>query len=162
MSSVNPVFVLPGSATEAVADGFVASLTLGGGQFWHQPRSCVRALAGAAGDAFVARSARLVEDAAAQTMPTGAIARAYSSSVEDACRRGAQLVASGIAAELRNAPAAHLLEIDLAAFQRTPAGWTRWFGRQASWSATLAPPSAGRRCEALDGQLTATISRRGR
>ncbi|MBX3195055.1 MAG: aldehyde dehydrogenase (NADP(+)) [Microbacteriaceae bacterium] len=160
MSSVNPVFVLPGSATEAVADGFVASLTLGGGQFCTNP-GLVFVPAGAAGDAFVARSARLVEDAAAQTMLTGAIARAYSSSVEDACRRGAQLVASGIAAEPRNAPAAHLLEIDLAAFQEDARWMDEMFGAAGL---VVRYPGAAQlvaAAEALDGQLTATIWHEG-
>lgn len=160
MSSVNPVFVLPGATVEAVADGFVGSLTLGGGQFCTNP-GLLFLPTGAAGDAFVARAAHLVRDAAAQTMLTGAIASAYSSSVDEACRRGAQLIASGAAEDSRNAPGARLLEINLASFLADGRWMDEMFGAAGLIVRYSGTDELAHAAEALEGQLTATVWHEG-
>lgn len=87
MGSLNPVFVLPGALderAEALADGFVPSLTLGVGQFCTNP-GLVFGLDDDKLDRFVSRTSALVEQAAPGTMLTAGICEAYhegSSGVE--------------------------------------------------------------------------------
>jgi NADP-dependent aldehyde dehydrogenase len=83
MSSVNPVLVLPhalASRAGAIAQGFVASLTMGAGQFCTNP-GLLLALEGAGSDALEAQVAQLLSSAAAATMLTPGICEAYSRGV---------------------------------------------------------------------------------
>lgn len=83
MSSINPVFLLP-EALKArgtkIAEGFVASLNMGAGQFCTNP-GLVIGLKGADLDAFVATTGEAVKASAAQTMLTPGIHAAYQSGV---------------------------------------------------------------------------------
>jgi alpha-ketoglutaric semialdehyde dehydrogenase len=83
MSSINPVFLLP-EALKArgtkIAEGFVASLNMGAGQFCTNP-GLVIGLKGDDLDAFVATAGEAVKASAAQTMLTPGIHAAYQSGV---------------------------------------------------------------------------------
>ncbi|MCC5904330.1 MAG: aldehyde dehydrogenase (NADP(+)) [Halomonas sp.] len=83
MSSINPVFLLP-EALKArgtkIAEGFVASLNMGAGQFCTNP-GLVIGLKGADLDAFVATAGEAVKASTAQTMLTPGIHAAYQSGV---------------------------------------------------------------------------------
>jgi len=83
MSSINPVFLLP-AALEARAEelgkGYVGSLTMGAGQFCTNP-GLVLALEGPALDRFLAAATEAVQGAAAQTMLTPGILKAYEDGV---------------------------------------------------------------------------------
>lgn len=88
MSSVNPVFVLPGALRERPADiarGLFASFTLGVGQFCTKP-GLVFLPRNEYADLLVAELRKLVEQAATAPMLTESIARSYQSGVEH--RRG--------------------------------------------------------------------------
>jgi len=79
LGSVNPVFLLPEALAargEAIAKGWAGSLTMGAGQFCTNP-GIVVAMAGAAGDAFVAAAREAVGAIGAQVMLTDGIAAAY-------------------------------------------------------------------------------------
>jgi alpha-ketoglutaric semialdehyde dehydrogenase len=79
MSSVNPVFVLPGALRErrdALAQGLLGSFTLGVGQFCTKP-GLVFVLRGAEMDAFVDSLAGAVRQAASGTMLTTGIRAAF-------------------------------------------------------------------------------------
>lgn len=79
LGSVNPVFLLPAALAargEAIAKGWAASLTMGAGQFCTNP-GIVVAMAGAAGDAFVAAAKGALEAVGPQVMLTDGIAAAY-------------------------------------------------------------------------------------
>lgn len=79
LGSVNPVFLLPEALAargEAIAKGWAGSLTMGAGQFCTNP-GIVVAMAGAAGDAFVAAATTALEAVAPQVMLTDGIAAAY-------------------------------------------------------------------------------------
>ena len=79
LGSVNPVFLLPEALAargEAIAKGWAGSLTMGAGQFCTNP-GIVVAMAGAAGDAFVAAATGALEAVALQVMLTDGIAAAY-------------------------------------------------------------------------------------
>jgi alpha-ketoglutaric semialdehyde dehydrogenase len=83
MSSINPVFLLPGALAakaEALGAGFVASLTMGAGQFCTNP-GLVLALEGPDLDRFVAAASDALSGAPSQVMLTPGIHKAYESGV---------------------------------------------------------------------------------
>lgn len=83
MSSINPVFLLPAaleSRAEALGKGYIASLTMGAGQFCTNP-GLVLALESPALDRFLAAATEAVSGAAAQTMLTPGILKAYEQGV---------------------------------------------------------------------------------
>jgi NADP-dependent aldehyde dehydrogenase len=84
MSSINPVFLLPGALAEraeVIAKGLIDSVTLGTGQFCTKP-GIVIGVAGAAFDGFVASAKAAVEAKAAATMLNAGICRAYGHGTE--------------------------------------------------------------------------------
>lgn len=102
MSSVNPVFVLPGrlsSAAPEVAAGFVGSLTLGAGQFCTNP-GIVIGIDGPDLDRFVSAAGEAVAGAPPAPMLTRRIASSYrSGSARLAGHPGTSVVARGAAPE---------------------------------------------------------------
>jgi alpha-ketoglutaric semialdehyde dehydrogenase len=79
MSSINPVFLLPGAVKErgaAIATGIVGSFTLGVGQFCTKP-GLVFAVKGPDTDALLAKLAEGVKAAPCATMLTGGIRDAF-------------------------------------------------------------------------------------
>jgi NADP-dependent aldehyde dehydrogenase len=80
MSSLNPVFLLPGALRErgaTIAQGLVASFTLGVGQFCTKP-GLVFVQRGGETDAFLARLAEMVRAAPGGTMLTRGIREAFA------------------------------------------------------------------------------------
>jgi 2,5-dioxopentanoate dehydrogenase len=98
MSSVNPFFVLPGALAkraEAIANGFVDSVTLGVGQFCTNP-GIVLLLDGPNKQTFIDAAAKALAQKGAQSMLTPGIANAYKDGVSQ--RRelnGVQSIAQG-------------------------------------------------------------------
>ena len=83
MSSVNPVLVLPHALAargNAIAKGFVASLTMGAGQFCTNP-GIVLAIEGTETDALETQIAQLLPACAAAAMLTPAICDTYAKGV---------------------------------------------------------------------------------
>jgi len=81
LGSVNPMFLLPEAMAargEAIAKGWVGSLTMGAGQFCTNPGIAV-VVAGAQAEAFAAAARKGLEGVGAQTMLTDGIASAYRS-----------------------------------------------------------------------------------
>jgi len=159
MSAVNPVVVLPGALDDpaALASAFVASLTLGAGQFCTNP-GVLLLPAGAAGDAFAAAAAAAVADATGQPMLTGGIA--------DACRRGTSAlvghtdveeVAAGPVGDGPNAPGPHLLTTTAAAYAADPALQEEVFGAVALLVRYGSDDELLDALRATQGQLTATL-----
>ncbi|MCO6060441.1 aldehyde dehydrogenase (NADP(+)) [Pseudomonas sp. MOB-449] len=84
MSSINPVIVLPEALATRGADigkAFVASLTLGAGQFCTNP-GLVVAMEGEGLQAFIDSAADALSNASAQTMLSPGIFRSYCQGVE--------------------------------------------------------------------------------
>ena len=84
MSSINPVLLLPNALatqTEALAEGFIGSLTLGAGQFCTNP-GLVVAIDGAPLDQFLSTAAAALENVAPATMLNEGIAGAYQSNID--------------------------------------------------------------------------------
>jgi NADP-dependent aldehyde dehydrogenase len=100
MSSVNPVFVLPGALAERAADlagGLVASLTTGVGQLCTSP-GLVFLTEGAGADEFVNTAAESVRAAAASAMLSPGVAAAFDEGAQRiSSTRGVDKVAEGVA-----------------------------------------------------------------
>lgn len=98
MSSINPVFLLPGAlATRAgsIATSFVDALVMGAGQFCTNP-GIVLAVEGPDLDAFLAQAGVHLSEKAAQTMLTPGIHSAYEQGISRISdEAGIEVVAAG-------------------------------------------------------------------
>lgn len=97
MSSVNPVFMLPGALSErgdALAQEYTASLLLGAGQFCTNP-GLVVLVEGAATTRFVTAAVEKLRVAQPSVMLGENVPRHLTSSVETLLRGGAQLLTGG-------------------------------------------------------------------
>ncbi len=159
MSSINPVFLLPAALearAEALATGFVGSLTMGAGQFCTNP-GLVIAIAGAALDRFIAAAATAVSAAPAATMLTPGIASAYAKGV-------ATLEGSADVTEVAhgaeggvNACRPALFVTEAAAFLREPVLSHEVFGASSLVIRCADEADMAAVAGALEGQLTATL-----
>ena len=96
MSSVNPVFLLPGALAArgaAIAKAFLASLNLGAGQFCTNPGLLI-ALEGPQLEAFISAAAAEVRGSAAATMLVSHIHRAYEAGLSQLCAMAGVTVAA--------------------------------------------------------------------
>ncbi|KTR05988.1 2,5-dioxovalerate dehydrogenase [Aureimonas ureilytica] len=83
MSSINPVILFPGALAaraEAIAKGFVASLTLGAGQFCTNP-GLILAVEGEGLKTFEAAAAKALAETSAAVMLTPGICKSYAGGV---------------------------------------------------------------------------------
>src|SRR5579875_1332342 len=97
MSSINPVFMLPGALAERgdeIAKEFVASCLAGCGQFCTNP-GVVVVPRGASGAAFVAAARRAFEPAPAGVLLAGAVLDPLQKSVSGLRRAGAEVLCGG-------------------------------------------------------------------
>lgn len=105
MSSVNPILLLPNALearAEALGASFVASLTMGAGQFCTNP-GLVIALKGPALDRFIAAATQVLGGANPTVMLTPAIHSAYAKGVDKlASHARVETVKAGGAAETPN------------------------------------------------------------
>jgi NADP-dependent aldehyde dehydrogenase len=160
MSSINPVFLLPG-ALEAnrgkLATGFVESLTLGVGQFCTNP-GLVIALDGEHFQSFRAAAVEALQLKPAGTMLTAGIHQAYAGAIE---RRSGlanvQLVARGGAEGAGCAAQAALYQCDAATYLSTPALEEEIFGPASVLIACRDEAEMLAVARHLEGQLTATV-----
>lgn len=158
MSSTNPVFLLPAALqtrSQGLAQGFVASLTQGAGQFCTNP-GLVVAVQGGALESFVATAAELLQHSAAQTMLTPDICSAYQAGV-DSLSAHAATVASGLPASGPNQCQARLLRVTAAEYLANPALQTEVFGAAALIVQCRDEAERLQLAAALEGQLTATL-----
>jgi NADP-dependent aldehyde dehydrogenase len=99
MSSINPVILFPaalGERAEAIAEAFVASLTLAGGQLCTNA-GLVLAVESEALDVFLNAAARCLEQTTAATMLTAGIYDAYEVGVRNlAAHPGVETLARGL------------------------------------------------------------------
>ncbi|HEU4617346.1 MAG TPA: aldehyde dehydrogenase (NADP(+)) [Gammaproteobacteria bacterium] len=160
MSSVNPVFLLPGALeddAENIAKAFVASLTLGAGQFCTNP-GLVFAARGADLDRFIAAAADALSSRDAETMLTAGIHAAYEDAVARLAReQGVEARAHGRGANGRNQARAALFVADGDAFKRNPELAREVFGPSAILVRVERPEELLGLVDALEGQLTGTM-----
>lgn len=162
MSSINPVFLLPAALAGRAADvarGFVASLTMGAGQFCTNPGLLI-GLKSPQLDAFIQTARELVAAADSATMLTPGIHAAYEEGVAYLKgQAGAKLVAEGkLNTELANQCQARLFTAEANAFINEPHS----LGREVFGSSSLIVVCDNEDqmvevIHALEGQLTATL-----
>lgn len=161
MSSVNPVFLLPGALRErgaALAQDFFASCTLGSGQFCTNP-GIVLVPTGPDGDAFVAQAAERFAGAAPMVLFSAGVQGHLDAAVRALRAAGARVV-GGTAAPAgpgtRYAPT--LLEVDVAAFlERACALQQEAFGPVSLLVRYRGRDDAVALARSFDGNLTGTL-----
>jgi alpha-ketoglutaric semialdehyde dehydrogenase len=160
LSAINPVFLLPDALAKraaALGQQYVASLTMGAGQFCTNP-GLLLAIDGPELDAFEAAAAAAMGGVAAQPMLTAGIHTAYTRGVDKlASEANVRCVARGQDSDQPNRGQAGFYITDAKSFQAQPTLHDEIFGatglvvrcRDAEELRTLA--------ESLEGQLTATL-----
>ncbi len=160
MSSINPVFLFDAALQargEALAQGFVASLTQGAGQFCTNP-GLVIARQGPALQRFIDAASEHVRQAAAQTMLTPGIFSAYAAGVGAlADNPNAAVAASGQAQQGPNQCQAQLFVAQAEAFLSDPRLQAEVFGAASLVVACASDEQVRQVAEHLEGQLTATL-----
>ncbi len=160
MSSINPVVLFPAALAtrgEALGKEFVASLTMGAGQFCTNP-GLVLAIDGPDLDAFVAAAAAALTDAAPATMLSPGIHASFEQGVDAlAAHDAVRTVARGKVGEGVNQAVGAVFETDAQAFLADVALSHEVFGSSSVVvrcrdMAEIAQVFAG-----LEGQLTATL-----
>ena len=162
MSSVNPVFVLPGALrqrSDAIAQGLLGSFTLGVGQFCTKP-GLIFALRGPDTDAFVEKLATAVRQAASGTMLTTGIRAAFERIRTDVTGvEGVSVVAAApdAPADRTTSAAPSVAATGAAQFLAQPKLATEVFGPFALIIRCEDAAEMLACAQALDGQLTATL-----
>ena len=157
MSSVNPVVLFPGAIAKdpkALAVGFVASLTLGAGQFCTNP-----------GLIFIPENASIITEAiisalseiTGQTMLSTRISAAYAEGNIrlEAC--GAELIATGLTGNTLNAPAPTLYRTTSSHLRSNPDLQEEVFGPSALLVTYVDFEDLKITLETMQGQLTSTV-----
>jgi NADP-dependent aldehyde dehydrogenase len=160
MSSVNPVFLLPAALAaraEALGQAFVASLTMGAGQFCTNP-GLIFAVDGGDLDRFIESATAAMTTAQPAAMLTPGIHKAYEAGVAvfDG-HAGVTSLARGAVADGANRCRGALFETDLQTFLGDPSLSHEVFG---AVSLIVRCPDEGSLVDVvarLEGQLTATL-----
>lgn len=161
MSSINPVLLLPQhleANAEALGDAFVASLTMGAGQFCTNP-GLVLALSGTALERFVEQAGTVVRDASSQLMLTPGIHAAYQQGVARLKEQtNVTLVAQGKGNDELACPCQpHLFRTTADAFIGNAELHDEVFGSCALVVECESVAQMQQVLTALEGQLTATV-----
>jgi NADP-dependent aldehyde dehydrogenase len=160
MSSINPVILLPqalAARAEALAQGFVQSLTLGAGQFCTNP-GVVIGLAGPDLDRFERAAAQALAETGPATMLTPGIHASFEAGVDELARHAAVAqVARGRVGEGVNQAAGALFQTQAAAFAADPALSHEVFGSSSIVVRCRDLDEMARVIEGLEGQLTTTL-----
>lgn len=160
MSSINPVFLLPEALKvrgKAIAEGFVASLNMGAGQFCTNP-GLVIAVQGPELDAFVEAAGEIVKASTAQTMLTPGVHGAYEQGVKQLAQSAEVTeVARGQAGETAHPCQPGLFVTQAAAFLKDTTLQEEVFGSTSLVVACADTAEVAHVAAQLEGQLTATL-----
>ncbi|MEG2390415.1 MAG: aldehyde dehydrogenase (NADP(+)) [Pseudomonas sp.] len=160
MSSINPVLLFPAALhnrAQALAEGFVASLTLGAGQFCTNP-GLVIARKGPALNSFIAAAAERLRHSPAQTMLTPGIFNAYEAGVTALLENPrAQLCAEGLMSTGPNQCQARLFTTQARDFLADHSLQAEVFGAAALIVQCSDDDEIRQVIEHLEGQLTASL-----
>ena len=161
MSSINPVFVLPGALASrgaAIGKGFAGSLTMGAGQFCTNP-GLVFAVDGPGLDAFLASATEALAVSPAATMLTPGMHAAYEDGVARlAANPRLSEVARGAAAPAGSfAGQAVLFSTNADGFRSDPAVQEEVFGAASVLVRCRDVAAMRDLLEGMEGQLTATL-----
>jgi NADP-dependent aldehyde dehydrogenase len=160
MSSINPVVLLPAalaSSAEILGEAYVASLTLGAGQFCTNP-GLILAIDDPALDRFVAAAADKLREAPTQVMLTPAICDRYASDVERlTANAAARLIARGNAGTAPGHGCAALFEVGARDWLADPSLADEIFGAASIVVRAASMAELTALLASLEGQLTATL-----
>ncbi len=160
MSSINPVVLLPAALSaraEALGEAYVASLTLGAGQFCTNP-GLILAIDGPALDRFVAAAGIQLREAAPQVMLTPAICDRYLSDIERLAENPAvRLVARGCAGTSPGQGHAALFQVGARDWLADPSLAKEIFGAASIVVRAASMAELTALLASLEGQLTATL-----
>lgn len=164
MSSINPVFLLPGALAERPAElahGFVGSLTSGAGQFCTNP-GLVLAVDGPQLRTFLDTAAAEVAASQPSTMLTPNIARCYDEGVAELAEHPAvEVLARGTETELANRCRPALLATDAASVLVDSSLQREVFGASSLVVRCRDTSQLRQVVDNLEGQLTATVHASG-
>lgn len=158
MSSINPVFLLDGALRTRAAElgrAFVASLTMGSGQFCTNP-GLVIAVDGPDLDTFVAAAGEAITAASPTPMLTPNIAQSYADGVRD-LEGAAETLARGQSASNSTSCQAALFSTDAAAFLGSGVLQAEVFGASSLVIRCADTDEVASVASKLEGQLTATV-----
>jgi alpha-ketoglutaric semialdehyde dehydrogenase len=161
LSSINPIFILPGTLEErgdALAEEFTGSCLMGTGQFCTNP-GVVVLLAGETGDKFVEDVGTRFSDAPIGTMLSEGVQTNFGTGIEALKNAGAELVTGGEPGggngfSYRNT----LLKVAGNAFLNNPEGLqAEAFGNESLFVLADSINQMAEIAEALEGNLTGCI-----
>ncbi len=161
LSSINPVFMLPGALSERlekIADEFTASCLMGAGQFCTNP-GLVIVPAGAQGAALTAAVAARFSAAAAGTMLSEGVRSSFLKAVQTILAAGAELVTGGQAGGGVGVCCQNtLLQVSAAKFLQHPEVFqTEAFGNGSLFVHADSTEQMAELAEHLEGNLTGSI-----
>ncbi|KIU26174.1 2,5-dioxovalerate dehydrogenase [Sphingomonas melonis] len=160
MSSINPVVLFPAALAargEALGKEFVASLTMGAGQFCTNP-GLVLAIDGPDLDAFIASAAAAMTDAAPATMLTPGIHASFEQGVDALAGHDAvKTVARGKVGDGVNQAVGAIFDTTADAFLADRALSHEVFGSSSVVVRCRDVAEIARVIAGLEGQLTATL-----
>ncbi|USX13569.1 aldehyde dehydrogenase (NADP(+)) [Oxalobacteraceae bacterium OTU3CAMAD1] len=158
MSSINPVFLLPGALDNAkLPQAFADSLTMGAGQFCTNPGLLI-GLKSDKLQAFVAAAAGSLGAKPAATMLTPGIHKAYVNGVKGlAGIEGVSQEAAGLTTEAPCAAQAFLYQVDAKTFLSNPALEGEIFGPTSLLVVANDEAELLAVAEHVEGQLTAAV-----
>lgn len=159
MSSVNPVLLFPAALAaraEALGAAYVASLTMGAGQFCTNP-GIVMALAGPDLDRFAAAASNALSEAQPQVMLTPGIHANFATGVERIGGSRVETLARGIAPEGCHRGQGALFATDASTFLANPTLAEEVFGASSIIVRAEDFEQVRAVLETMEGQLTATL-----
>ncbi|MHA6718091.1 aldehyde dehydrogenase (NADP(+)) [Sphingomonas sp. RS6] len=160
MSSINPVFLLPAALEargEALGKAYVASVTMGAGQFCTNP-GLVLGVEGEGLDRFVAAATEAMTGAPAQVMLTPGIHKAYESGVAKLASAGkVQRIAQGAAPQGPTCGQGALFTMSGADFLADPSHAEEIFGATSLLVRCANIDEMIAVTRHVEGQLTATL-----
>ena len=160
MSSINPVILMPAALAargQALAEGFVQSLTMGAGQFCTNP-GLVLAIDGADLDAFVSAAGAALTNSQPATMLTPGIHAHFESGVAALSgHNSVRTVARGGVGEGQNQAVAALFETTAEAFIADAALGHEVFGSSSVVVRCRDLEEVLRVLSSIEGQLTITL-----
>ena len=160
MSSVNPVILFPAAAASRgteLGKAYVASLTMGAGQFCTNP-GMVIAIDGTDTDAFIAAASETLCGSTAQQMLAPNIYAAFAKGVDTlAGHDKVETVARGLVGEGQNQAQGALFATDTASFAADPVLGHEVFGSSSIIVRAKDWDEVAGLVRGLEGQLTATL-----
>ncbi|MBV6290171.1 aldehyde dehydrogenase (NADP(+)) [Pseudomonas aegrilactucae] len=160
MSSINPVFLLPGALSAragSIATAFVDALVMGAGQFCTNP-GVVLGVEGPGLQAFLAQATAHLAQKAAQTMLTPGIHCAYEQGIERIAKHAeVEAIASGLSPAGATQAQAHLFQLTSAQVAANPGLLEEVFGPAAIVIRCQDTTEMLAFARSVEGQLTATL-----